>query len=120
MMKKRNMIFPAFLGNAMKLMTAVVLLLAVVSCESDDDTQPRDPGKYADGVFVLNEGSMDAANASVSFIPAASDSVQGDLYKNANEVEVLGDVLMDMVSVDTLSFLVLNNSESLVVVNNKN
>ncbi|MFW5890406.1 MAG: hypothetical protein ACOCTO_03310, partial [Marinilabiliaceae bacterium] len=67
MMKKRNMILPAFLGNAMKLMTALVLMLAFVSCDSDDDTQPRDPGKYADGVFVLNEGSMNAANASVSF-----------------------------------------------------
>ena len=119
-MKTRNMIFPDFLGNAMKLMTAVVLMLAVVSCESDDDTQPRDPGKYADGVFVLNEGSMGSANASVSFIPAAGDTVQGDIYQNVNDTEVLGDVLMDMVSVDTLSFLVLNKSKSLVVVNNKN
>ncbi|MGM0377004.1 MAG: YncE family protein [Bacteroidota bacterium] len=120
MMKKRNMIFPGFMGMTMKWLTAVILIFAVVSCESDDDTQPRDPGEYADGVFVLNEGSMGNANASVSFIPAAGDTVQGNLYKNTNDDKVVGDVLMDMVSVDTLSFLVLNNSQSLMVVNNKN
>lgn len=120
MMKKRNMIFPDFMGMTMKWLTAVFVIFAVVSCDSEDDTQPRDPGEYADGVFVLNEGSMGNANASVSFIPAAGDTVQGNLYKNTNDDKVVGDVLMDMVSVDTLSFLVLNNSQSLMVVNNKN
>lgn len=95
------------------------LLLVFVSCESDDDS-PRvvDKGDFVNGVFVLNQGAMNAANASVTFI--GQDTVMGDLFTERNDVEVLGDVLQDMVSVDTLSFLVLNNSHSLVVVNNKN
>jgi len=94
------------------------LLLVFVSCESDDDpVSTMDKGDFVNGVFVLNQGAMNAANASVTFI--GQDTVMGDLFTERNNVEVLGDVLQDMVSVDTLSFLVLNNSHSLVVVNNK-
>ncbi|WP_010664582.1 DUF5074 domain-containing protein [Marinilabilia salmonicolor] len=97
---------------------SLALLLAFVSCESDDDTGVvEDKGDFVNGIFVLNQGAMNAANASVSFI--AQDTVMGDLFADRNNA-VLGDVLQDMVSVDTLSFLVLNNSHSLVVVNNKN
>lgn len=97
---------------------SLALLLAFVSCESDDDTGVvEDKGDFVNGVFVLNQGAMNAANASVSFI--AQDTVMGNLFADRNNA-VLGDVLQDMVSVDTLSFLVLNNSHSLVVVNNKN
>ena len=97
---------------------SLALLLAFVSCESDDDTGVvEDKGDFVNGVFVLNQGAMNAANASVSFI--AQDTVMGNLFAERNNA-VLGDVLQDMVTVDTLSFLVLNNSHSLVVVNNKN
>jgi hypothetical protein len=93
--------------------------IVFVACESDDDTGViEDKGDFANGVFVLNQGLMNAANASVSFI--AEDTVMGNLFTQRNEAKVLGDVLQDMVSVDTLSFLVLNNSHSLMVVNNKN
>lgn len=96
------------------------LMLVFVACESDDDPVGvnEDKGDFVNGVFVLNQGSMGAANASVSFI--AEDTVMGNLFTQRNAAEVLGDVLQDMVSVDTLSFLVLNNSHSLVVVNNNN
>lgn len=97
---------------------SLALLMAFVSCESDDDPViVKDKGDFVNGVFVLNQGAMNAANASVSFI--AQDTVMGNLFAERNGA-VLGDVLQDMVSVDTLSFLVLNNSYSLMVVNNKN
>jgi hypothetical protein len=105
--------------NLLKVLS-LFLMLVFVACESDDDTGViEDKGDFANGVFVLNQGLMDAANASVSFI--AADTVMGDLFTRRNEdADILGDVLQDMVSVDTLSFLVLNGSESLMVVNNKN
>ena len=118
-MKKRNKSLSKILMNMMRSVAAMLILFAAVSCE-DDDTTTRDPGKFAEGVFVVNQGLFQASNASVSFIPAMSDTVQGGIYKNANNVEVLGDVFMDMVTVDTLSYLVMNNSQSLIVVNNKN
>ncbi|PRY97013.1 YVTN family beta-propeller protein [Marinilabilia salmonicolor] len=97
---------------------SLALFMAFVSCESDDDPViVKDKGDFVNGVFVLNQGAMNAANASVSFI--AQDTVMGNLFAERNGA-VLGDVLQDMVSVDTLSFLVLNNSHSLMVVNNKN
>jgi YVTN family beta-propeller protein len=93
---------------------SLALFMAFVSCESDDDPViVKDKGDFVNGVFVLNQGAMNAANASVSFI--AQDTVMGNLFAERNGA-VLGDVLQDMVSVDTLSFLVLNNSHSLMVV----
>ncbi len=104
--------------NLLKVLS-LSLMLVFVACESDDPVDVvEDKGDFANGVFVLNQGLMNAANASVSFI--AEDTVMGNLFTQRNEAKVLGDVLQDMVSVDTLSFLVLNNSHSLMVVNNKN
>ena len=104
--------------NLLKVLS-LSLMLVFVACESDDDPITEDKGDFANGVFVLNQGAMNAANASVSFI--AADTVMGDLFTRRNaDADILGDVLQDMVSVDTLSFFVLNNSHSLMVVNNKN
>lgn len=101
---------------------AVAMLFMSTSCESDDDNHAN-AGLFDNGVFVLNEGGFQTSNASVSFISHSEDTVYGELFISANAVPgseiVLGDVLMDMVTVDTLSFLVLNGSQSVMVVNNK-
>lgn len=107
--------------NALRIFGLALLLALFPGCEDNNDTKIHDPGNFANGIFVLNEGNWGASNSSVSFIPADKDTVFADLFTAANgEDEVLGDVLMDMVSVDTLSYLVLNSSHSVVVVNNKN
>ncbi|MFO7999827.1 MAG: hypothetical protein R6U46_01180 [Marinilabilia sp.] len=112
----------SFSFTSLMKLTGALLILFLASCDSDDNgNEPKDPGQFANGTFVLNEGSMGSSNASVSFIPANSDTVQGEIFQEANDdANVLGDILQDMVSLDTLSFLVLNGSESLLVVNNKN
>jgi hypothetical protein len=98
------------------------LLLMFVACDDDDDdiVKPVEKSDFTNGVFVLNQGAMTAANASVSFIAGGGDSIVGNLFTEITGAEVLGDVLQDMVTVDTLSFLVLNASHNLMVVNNKN
>jgi hypothetical protein len=98
-------------------------LLVFTACDDDDpvNVDPEEKALYSDGVFVLSEGAFETGNASVSFIDHKTDEVAGKLFKEANGSEiVLGDVLMDMVSVDTLSFFILNGSGNVKVVNNKN
>jgi len=107
--------------DALRIFGLALFLALFSGCEDNNDTKVHDPGNFADGIFVLNEGAWGASNSSVSFIPADKDTVFADLFITANgEDAVLGDVLMDMVSVDTLSYLVLNSSHSVMVVNNKN
>ncbi len=120
MMNRVEFLWKSFASFNMLKVLSLSVMLAFVACESDDDPLDvlEDKGDFVNGVFVLNQGLMGAANASVSFI--SEDTVMGDLFTERNDVEVLGDVLQDMVSIDTLSFLVLNSSNSLMVVNNKN
>ncbi|MGQ1890329.1 YncE family protein [Thermophagus sp. OGC60D27] len=95
------------------------LVVMLASCEDDDNNSDViDKGDFTNGVFVLNQGQYGAANASVSFI--GEDTIMGDLFTERNNTAVLGDVLQDMVSVGNLSFLVLNASNSLMVVDNTN
>lgn len=120
MMNRLEFLWKTFTSFNLLKVLSLSLMLVFVACESDDDPADvvEDKGDFVNGVFVLNQGSMGAANASVSFI--AEDTVMGNLFTRRNDIEVLGDVLQDMVSVDTLSFMVLNSSQSLMVVNNKN
>ncbi|WP_232526827.1 YncE family protein [Marinilabilia rubra] len=106
-------------NNLLKVLSLSLLIL-FTACENDDNSvdEFEVKGDFVNGVFVLNQGLMNAANASVSFI--SDDSVAGNIFTNRNDVQILGDVLQDMVSVDTLSFLVLNKTNSVMVVNNKN
>lgn len=106
------------LQNILKIF-GLSLAVMLTSCEDDDNNNGAiDRGDFTNGVFVLNQGAFGVSNASVSYI--AEDTVMGDIFTERNNTQVLGDVLQDMVSVDTLSFLVLNGSGSIMVVNNKN
>lgn len=119
-MAKKKQFKQNFQGHNLLKVMSMSLMILFVACESDDNPVDKveTKGDFVNGVFVLNQGQMNAANASVSFI--SEDSIAGNLYTGRNDVEVLGDVLQDMVSVDTLSFLVLNKTNSVMVVNNKN
>src|SRR5690606_34856792 len=88
----------------------------IVSCNSDDNGDlPGVEGDYADGVFVLNEGIFNASNASVSFI-SSSGEIQNHIFESVNG-RMLGDVAQNMILTDELAYIVVNNSNTIEVVN---
>lgn len=93
---------------------AVIIACTVmlISCDQVDNT----PGQYSDGVFVINEGSFGNSNGELSFINS-TNSVSNNLYSSINGVTVLGDVFQSMTISNGKAYLVINNSNKIVVLN---
>jgi hypothetical protein len=70
---------------------------------------------YENGVFVVNEGNYNWANASISYITNSGDSVYQDIFQYANK-RGLGDVAQSMKVIGNKGFIVVNNNNSIEVV----
>lgn len=107
------------MNKNLKLLTMCFTILFLQHCTSDDreiivDNQPPS-GDYTNGIFVLNEGGFTNSNASVSFIDAL-----GEVYNNvffAVNGRGLGDVAQSMSFNGNLAYLLINNSNTIEVVN---
>lgn len=88
--------------------------LFITSCSSDDDHEPIPTGAFANGVVVLNEGNFGSGNASASFINAQGIA-QNNIFEAVNN-ELLGDTAQSIYSHNDKIFMVINGSNSIVVV----
>lgn len=100
-----------------KYVVAVLFAMAIVSCRKDRPEPPLETpnAPVQHGVYVINEGNFQWANASVSHFDPATGAVIEDLYQPANG-EALGDVLQNMTLHGGRAYLVVNNSGKVVVV----
>ena len=96
------------------LLLALVLLLSLQSCKKDET--PTYESEFKDGVFVVNEGQFMHANASLSFIDKDFNNIQNNVFQNINN-QTLGDVAQSMSFIDDKAYIVVNNSNKIVVVN---
>lgn len=92
-------------------------LLFFNSCKKDDDG-PNFPDTYTNGVFVLNQGNFNRANASVSFYKPADKSTESSIFEKVNG-RAAGDVLQSMTVYDDKAYLVVNNSNRIEIVDEK-
>ena len=70
------------------------------------------------GMFVVCEGVYGSANGDISFYDSESKQSTKSLYYSVNNVP-LGDVVHSFEIVDTLGFIVVNNSQKVTVINMK-
>lgn len=88
----------------------------LTSCSSDDDQSNQIvPSDFANGIFILNEGTMGNANASVSFL-SQNGVVQNNIYQTVNG-QLLGDIAQNIYAKDDRVYIVLNGSGTIEVVN---
>ena len=92
-----------------------VILLFTVSCNSDEIDNPT--LSYIDGFFISNEGNFGDQDANVSYITRDLNYKQDNVFSSANNGEILGDVLQTIRFYGDYGFLVVNNSNKIVVVN---
>lgn len=71
--------------------------------------------QFANGVIISNEGIFGQPNADVSFFNTETLQVTNNVYSTVNN-ENLGDVLQNVGFYDDKAYLVLNNSNKVVVV----
>ncbi|HEY0976018.1 MAG TPA: DUF5074 domain-containing protein [Flavobacteriales bacterium] len=95
----------------------LVGMMVLSACRKDAPQEPSNtPITVGEGgVYVINEGNFGWGNAGVSYFDIASGNVVEDLYAPANGTS-LGDVCQSMRIFNGKGYLVVNNSNKVVVV----
>ncbi|BFO64418.1 hypothetical protein NK356_22640 [Chryseobacterium sp. S0630] len=94
---------------------AVVLLFNISSCTNSSDEIEISPITYQNGYFISNEGNYNSQGAKVTFVTRDLSLKQDDVY-GYNNNEILGDVLQTIGLNGNKAYLVINNSNKIVVV----
>lgn len=105
---KTNKIFTAILAGSM----------LVVACRNDDDSVDNTPkGAYDKGFLLANEGNFGTPNASITYVSQDLSKVENNIYSTANGGAQMGDVLQQIAFSGDKAYLVINNSNKIVVAN---
>ena len=108
-------------AKLLKTCLIVAGILFIAGCEPGENltTDNGLPGSFHPGVFIINEGNYGGGNGSVSYFDFTELKVYDHLFQKAND-RVLGDVPQSMFIIDSLGFIVVNNSGKIEVVNMDN
>lgn len=102
--------------NKLNFYFILAISIFIVSCNSDDNGgNPTIEGDFVNGVFVLNEGGYTYNNASVTFISSTGE-IQNNIFEAVNG-RSLGDVAQSISFNDDLAYIIVNNSNTVEVVN---
>jgi len=98
-------------------MSCMTIGLVLTSCSDDDDTIFLSDESYENGILISHEGNG-TVSGSVSFISNDLGDSQGDIYNKVNK-ENLGIYQQSIGFKDNLAFIVVDNANSITVVNRK-
>ena len=98
--------------QALLLLITGVLVLSIDSCKKNN---PEGKAPTVEGVYVINQGNYGFGNGEVSFYNPANNQVTNNLFNSVNGFHP-GDVLQSMYILDTLGFIVVNNSQRVLEV----
>jgi hypothetical protein len=100
--------------NFIKLLLPVAIFTAFLSCEKSENK--TEPDGYSQGVYIVNEGSFNASNGSISFFDPSRNLIINGIFEAAND-RPLGDVVQSIsVANDTTAYIVVNASGKVEIV----
>lgn len=103
-MKKSNLIY------------ALALVAFILNACSDDNDGPNEPlGDYENGYFVVNEGPFQNGTGTLTFV--GDDGITSQNVYNTVNAEDLGNIVNSMTVEDDKAYIVVNNSNRVVVAN---
>lgn len=103
---------------AYKLLFLLTCSFFFLSCVKDKPANPVQPQVQLSGnkkVYVVNEGNFMVGNASVSLFDPGSSQVIENFYQSQNSSSFLGDVAQSLSRFNSLFYVVVNNSNKIVV-----
>jgi len=107
-----------FVKKINRFLTIVIIGFFAFSCKNPDNPQPAASGNYQHGVWIINEGGFGFGNASIDFYHKDKDSLEKNVFENVNG-HPLGDVLQSVNHWNGKYYLVVNNSNNILVVDDK-
>ncbi len=105
----------------LKRIPIICLCLFLYGCVKDKPNQPAPQQLQLSNtkkVFVINEGLFNTGNASISLFDPANDEVISDFFEAQNGTS-LGDVAQSMNFINGNYYIVVNNSNKIVVCNSQ-
>lgn len=92
------------------------LLPLLFGCMKWEYGVEEDFNAASNGVFIINEGSFQYGNATLSYYDPASNKIDNEVFYRANGMK-LGDVAQSMVIRDSIGWIVVNNSHVVFAIN---
>ena len=120
-LNKNNIFFLPIL----KFFLSFLFIFSIVSCSKspirvvNPPVTPPVDSTFENGIFVVNEGGYLHGNASITFINSKG-IVDQNLYSTQNNGRSLGDVAESMQAFKDSGFIIVNNSDKIVIVSLKN
>lgn len=96
------------------LMVIVLTTSAFLQSCNNDDPEPVVAGK--NGFFILNEGTFNANNASLSYYDREANAVTNYVFKTKNRVD-LGDQGQSMTIFENKGYIVVQNDNKIEIIN---
>jgi hypothetical protein len=93
--------------NRIYLFTALILLLS--SCKKDNTNTTA-----GGNVIIVNEGGFNHTDASISVYDPTHKSITNNVFQSQNGFK-LGDVAQSLCMIDDTAFIVMNNSQDIIV-----
>lgn len=101
-----------------KLFLPVLAVLTIIGCSEDDAVVSEVNTSFNEGYFIVNEGNFQSANGSITHVSGDFSKVSNDIFKTANN-RTVGDVAQSIVTNDKYAFILVNNSNTIEVVDKK-
>ncbi len=99
-----------------KILFTVCVLIVFASCEKPPSQEKITlPTVQEGGIFILNEGSFNNGNATLSFVDFKQNTLTDDVFYTANNRH-LGDVLQSITVRNGTAYLVINNSKKIELI----
>lgn len=107
------------MNKYLKYILVACFISSFLSCIKDkpeDELEPTAVFTANSGVYVINEGNYLFGNSSVSYYSFSNGGVSSDIFQSANGSQ-LGDVCQSMYFFNNKTYIVVNNSGKIEVVN---
>jgi len=96
---------------------AAMLIILITSCEKKED-KPDITANNLKGMFVVCEGNYGSATGDLTYYNTSTSQETKGLFNAVNGIPA-GDVVQAFAIADTLGFIVVNNSQKVIIVNMK-
>ncbi len=95
----------------------LISLILLLGCKDAPIIEPTlTTDGYSKGVLITNEGNFQSGNASVTFYDTDEQAVQEKIFETTNN-QPLGDVLQSITVDGNRTYLTVNNSQKIEIVN---